>query len=49
MTERLIIIMPSHENGPGLWGVVDGDAYEFILTPCKQRQSATVFAQRDFL
>ena len=25
MTERLIIIMPSHENGPGLWGVVDGD------------------------
>ena len=25
MTERLIIIMPSHENGPALWGVVDGN------------------------
>ena len=25
MTERLIIIMPSHKDGPGLWGVVDGD------------------------
>jgi len=24
MTQRLIIIMPSHEGGPGLWGVVDG-------------------------
>ena len=24
MTQRLIIIMPSHEDGPGLWGVVDG-------------------------
>jgi len=24
MTERLIIIMPSHEGGPGLWGVVEG-------------------------
>ena len=23
MTQRLIIIMPSHEGGPGLWGVVD--------------------------
>jgi len=25
MTERLIIVMPSHAGGPGLWGVVDGD------------------------
>jgi len=25
MTQRLIIIMPSHEGGPGLWGVVDGN------------------------
>ena len=25
MTERLIIVMPSHKEGPGLWGVVDGD------------------------
>ena len=25
MTQRLIIIMPSHEDGPGLWGVVDGN------------------------
>ena len=25
MTQRLIIIMPSHKGGPGLWGVVDGD------------------------
>jgi len=24
MTERLIIVMPSHTDGPGLWGVVDG-------------------------
>lgn len=25
MTQRLIIIMPSREDGPGLWGVVDGN------------------------
>jgi len=25
MTERLIIVMPSHADGPGLWGLVDGD------------------------
>ena len=25
MTQRLIIIMPSHEGGPGLWGVVEGN------------------------
>lgn len=25
MTQRLIIIMPSFEDGPGLWGVVDGE------------------------
>ncbi len=25
MTERLIIVMPSLENGPGLWGLVEGD------------------------
>ncbi|WP_026942484.1 type II secretion system protein GspL [Hellea balneolensis] len=25
MTERLIIVMPSHANGLGLWGLVDGD------------------------
>ena len=25
MTERLIIVMPSHEGGPGLWGLVDGN------------------------
>lgn len=25
MTERLIIVMPSHPDGPGLWGLVAGD------------------------
>jgi len=25
MTQRLIIIMPSYADGPGLWGVVDGN------------------------
>lgn len=25
MTSRLILVMPSHDNGPGLWGRVDGD------------------------
>ena len=25
MTQRLILIMPSHEGGPGMWGVVDGN------------------------
>ena len=38
MTERLIIVMPSHKEGPGLWGVVDGDR---VMSHGRDTPSAT--------